>query len=59
MVLCDFDELDCHAAHVNKTGDTAVFDEAISDYTKSCPLSRCKCAVPDTSVCSDGKCTAG
>ena len=58
VLLCDFDELDCHAAHVNKAGDTAALDAAVGAYAKSCPLAKCKCAVPARSICSSGKCAA-
>lgn len=56
--LCDFVELGCYGAPVNKAASTADFDGAVSAYTKSCPPSKCKCAMPSQSVCSNGKCAA-
>jgi hypothetical protein len=55
--LCDFAELDCYAAHVNKGSSTTDFDNAVSAYAKSCPLSKCKCESPGKSVCNSGKCS--
>jgi hypothetical protein len=59
IVLCDVAELDCHTAHVNKGGDTKALDAAVGAYAKSCPQAKCKCAVPEKSICSSGKCAAG
>ena len=58
VVLCNFKELDCHAAHVNKARDTAALDKAIKTYAERCPVSKCKCDVPSRSVCTQGRCAA-
>lgn len=57
-VLCDFPELDCHAAHVNTSHSTGPLDRAIRAYATSCSPSKCKCEVPAESVCRAGKCVA-
>ena len=56
--VCDFVELDCYAAHVNQ-GSPAGLDAAVSAFKQSCPVDKCKCALPTKSVCKSGKCTAG
>lgn len=56
--VCDFVELDCYAAHVNQ-GSPALLDAAVSAFKQSCPVDKCKCALPTKSVCKSGKCTAG
>ena len=58
-MLCNFAELDCHAAHVNKSASTTELDKAVSDYAKSCPPSKCKCEIPSKSVCKNGQCVRG
>jgi hypothetical protein len=55
--VCDFHELGCYAAHVNKAGDPAPLDQAVSAYAKTCSLSKCKCQMPDKSVCKTGRCS--
>lgn len=57
LSVCDFRELDCYAAHVNKSGDTAALDKTVSAYAARCPVSKCKCEMPDKSVCKSGTCT--
>ena len=56
--VCGFVELDCYAAHVNQ-GSPAGLDAAVSAFKQSCPVDKCKCALPPKSVCKSGKCTAG
>ena len=56
--VCGFVELDCYAAHVNQ-GSPAGLDAAVSAFKQSCPVDKCKCALPTKSVCKSGKCTAG
>ncbi len=58
IVLCDFDELDCYAAHVNKAGSTSDLDTAIGAYSKSCAMTKCRCGIPSKSICRDGKCAS-
>lgn len=57
LSVCDFHELGCYVAHVNKAGDTAPLDKAVSAYARVCSLTKCKCEMPDRSVCKSGKCT--
>lgn len=59
IVLCHLAELDCYAAHVNKSSNTADLDQAVSAYVKSCPPPKCRCEMPKKSVCSNGKCRRG
>lgn len=56
LSLCDFRELGCYSAHVNKSGDTAPLDRAVSEYSKTCPVTKCKCAMPNNAVCKGGAC---
>jgi hypothetical protein len=55
--VCDFHELGCYAAHVNTSADTAKLDKAISAYAATCSLTKCKCEMPEKSVCKAGACT--
>jgi hypothetical protein len=55
--VCDFHELGCYAAHVNKAGDTGPLDNAVSEYSKTCSLTKCKCEMPQKSACKNGACT--
>jgi hypothetical protein len=57
LSVCDFHELGCYVAHVNKAGDTALLDKAVSEYAKTCSLTKCKCEIPEKSVCKSSKCT--
>ena len=47
----------CYAIPVNKTRSTTGFDEATTEYTRRCGAMKCKCRVPEKSVCSGGPCT--
>lgn len=55
--VCDFHELGCYVAHVNKSGDTGPLDKAVGEYSKTCSLTKCKCEMPAISVCKSGACT--
>ena len=57
LSVCDFHELGCYAAYINKTGDTTPLDKAVSEYAKTCSLTKCKCEMPEKSVCKNGACT--
>ena len=56
VVACGWPELDCYATHIDKSKSTADLDAAMGSYAKSCPLSKCKCEMPEKSVCKSGRC---